>query len=150
MGSIRKSLALAGIATLALAVTASAEPGGNGKGKAKGHDKVAKQCAMEKKALGKDAFRELYGKPAMKNCKAAGDDGVGVEEKVNAAKACKAEQADPDFAASHDGKTFDEFYGTNGNPKKETAGTGNNAFGKCVSTKAKAKGEEEPAPTPAP
>ena len=40
-------------------MTASAEPGGNGKGKAKGHDKVnvAKQCAKEKKALGKDAFR---------------------------------------------------------------------------------------------
>ncbi len=80
----------------------------------------------------------------MKNCKAAGDDGVSVEEKVNAAKECKAEQADPNFAASHDGKTFDEFYGTNGNPKKETSGTGKNAFGKCVSSKAKAKGEEEP------
>ncbi len=141
--SFRKALALAGIATLALAVTASAEPGGNGKGKAKGHDKVnvAKQCAKEKKALGKDAFRELYGKPAMKNCKAAGDDGVGVEEKVNAAKECKAEQADPAFADTHEGKTFDEFYGTNGNKK--------NAFGKCVSTKAKAKGEEElPPATP--
>ncbi len=86
----------------------------------------------------------------MKNCKAAGDDGVSVEEKVNAAKECKAEQADPDFAASHDGKTFDEFYGTNGNPKKETPGALKNAFGKCVSSKAKAKGEEEPAPTPAP
>ncbi len=80
--------------------------------------------------------------------KAKGELAEESEEKVNAAKACKAEQADPDFAASHDGKTFDEFYGTNGNPKKETPGTGKNAFGKCVSTKAKAKGEEEPAPTP--
>jgi hypothetical protein len=139
---IRRGLALAGIATLALAVTASADPGGNGKGKAKGHDKVnvAKQCAKEKKALGKAAFIELYGKPAMKNCKAAGDDGVGVGEKVNAAKECKAEQADPAFADSHEGVTFDEFYGTNANKK--------NAFGKCVSTKAKAKGEEEPPPAP--
>jgi hypothetical protein len=139
--TIGRGLALAGIATLALAVTASAEPGGNGKGKAKGHDKVkvAKQCAKEKKALGKDAFRELYGKPAMKNCKALGDDGVGVEEKVNAAKECKAEQADPAFADAHEGKTFDEFYGTNGNKK--------NAFGKCVSMKAKEKEQEQPTAT---
>jgi hypothetical protein len=140
--TIRRGLALAGIATLALAVTASADPGGNGKGKAKGHEKanVAKQCAKERKALGKAAFNELYGKPAMKNCKAAGDDGVDVNEKVNAAKECKAEQADPAFADSHEGKTFDEFYGTNGNKR--------NAFGKCVSSKAKAKGEEETPPTP--
>ena len=54
---------------------------------------------------------------------------------MNAAQQCKAEQADPNFAASHGGKTFDEFYGTNPNMK--------NSFGKCVSSKAKA-----PAPTP--
>jgi hypothetical protein len=47
----------------------------------------------------------------------------------NAAKQCKAERADPNFAASHDGKTFQEFYGTNVNAK--------NAFGKCVSAKAR-------------
>jgi hypothetical protein len=46
----------------------------------------------------------------------------------NAAKQCKAERADPNFAATHDGKTFDQFYGTNKN--------GKNAYGKCVSTKA--------------
>jgi hypothetical protein len=47
-------------------------------------------------------------------------------EVANAAKECKAERADPAFAAAHDGKTFEEFYGTNAN--------GRNAFGKCVST----------------
>jgi hypothetical protein len=46
----------------------------------------------------------------------------------NAAKQCKAERADPDFAAAHDGKTFQEFYGTGKH--------GKNAYGKCVSTKA--------------
>ena len=47
----------------------------------------------------------------------------------NAAKTCKAQQADPNFASSHDGKTFDQLYGTNtGNGKG-----GGNAFGKCVS-----------------
>jgi hypothetical protein len=54
-----------------------------------------------------------------------------------AAKECKAERADADFPATHDGKTFQEFYGKNKN--------GRNAFGKCVSTKArelKAKEDE--------
>jgi hypothetical protein len=46
----------------------------------------------------------------------------------NAAKQCKAERADANFAATHDGKTFQEFYGTGKN--------GKNAYGKCVSTKA--------------
>jgi hypothetical protein len=55
----------------------------------------------------------------------------------NAAKECKAERADADFPATHDGKTFQEFYGTG---KK-----GRNAFGKCVSTKAKAKKAEDDA-----
>ena len=49
----------------------------------------------------------------------------------NAAKKCKAERADPNFAAGHGGKTFAQFYGTNGNLR--------NAFGKCVSSLAKAE-----------
>jgi hypothetical protein len=47
----------------------------------------------------------------------------------NAAKQCKAERSDPGFAAAHEGKTFEQFYGTNKN--------GKNAYGKCVSKKAK-------------
>jgi hypothetical protein len=54
--------------------------------------------------------------------------------KLNAAKECKAERADEDFPASHDGKAFNEYYGTNPN--------GKNAFGKCVSSKARAKKAE--------
>ncbi len=52
----------------------------------------------------------------------------------NAAQACRAERSDPNFASdpAHGGKTFTEFYGTNKNKK--------NAFGKCVSQKAKAQG----------
>ena len=58
---------------------------------------------------------------------------------ANAAKECQAEQAmsDEDFAEAapeHLGKTFEQFYGTNENLS--------NAFGKCVSTKAKANKEE--------
>jgi hypothetical protein len=56
---------------------------------------------------------------------------------VNAAKACMALRDDANFAATHGGKTFAEFYGTsgtNGNGKG-----GGNAFGKCVSSIASAK-----------
>ena len=53
----------------------------------------------------------------------------------NAAKQCKAERADPDFADTHDGKSFEDFYGTNGNKR--------NAFGKCVSIKAREKRDDE-------
>ena len=51
----------------------------------------------------------------------------------NAAKDCKAERADANFAATHDGKTFAQFY----NAKNDSS-----AYGKCVSTKAKENKEE--------
>jgi hypothetical protein len=56
----------------------------------------------------------------------------------NAAQQCRAERSDPNFAASHDGKSFTDFYGTNRNNR--------NAFGKCVSKTAKAM-NNPPAPT---
>ena len=59
----------------------------------------------------------------------------------NAAKECKAERADPDFAATHDGKTFEEFYGHEA--------TGRNAYGKCVSDQgARAEGRRRTRTTP--
>ena len=56
---------------------------------------------------------------------------------TNAAKACKAEMADANFAASHDGKTFAQFYASN-----DAKGKGN-AYGKCVSQKASGKTAEQ-------
>ena len=50
-----------------------------------------------------------------------------------------AEQADPNFAASHSGLSFAEVYGTGPNHK--------NAFGKCVSSKAKASLEQQKSAT---
>jgi hypothetical protein len=47
----------------------------------------------------------------------------------NAAKSCKAQQADAGFASTHDNKTFDQFYGSTKNGK----GSPQNAMGKCVS-----------------
>ena len=52
-------------------------------------------------------------------------------------RSARQSASDPDFAATHDGKTFQEFYGT--------GKRGRNAYGKCVSTKAreqKAKADE--------
>jgi hypothetical protein len=53
------------------------------------------------------------------------------ENLQNAAQQCRAERGDAGFAAAHGGKSFTDFYGTNHNHK--------NAFGKCVSQKAKAQ-----------
>ncbi len=160
---IGRAMALAGVTALALALGAGGAAAGP-KGKQYGK-LAAKSCAKEKKAIGKDTFDEIYGKPAMPNCigvtrgeaksatknaakecKAEGAKGKAFgkcvsgkakdklsedrAETVNAAKQCEAERADPAFADSHDGESFQEFYGTNKN--------GKNAFGKCVSGKAKA------------
>ena len=85
---------------------------------------------------------KLY--PTMRACvraqKAQSDQNV-----VNAAKACLVEKGDANFAGSHGGKTFDQFYGTNGdngNDKGDAKGNGN-AFGKCVSSKANGKTAEQ-------
>jgi hypothetical protein len=52
----------------------------------------------------------------------------------NAAQQCKAERANADFPAGHEGKTFAQVYGTNKN--------GKNAYGKCVSSKTTEATEE--------
>jgi hypothetical protein len=87
---------------------------------------AAQQCTAQLHAMGAKAFKALYAKPAMQTCQ--GKQGKSAQNTVNnAAQQCKAEQADPNFATGHNGVTFDQFYGTNGNDR--------NAFGKCVSGK---------------
>ena len=104
---------------------------------------AAKQCKALKKASGTNNFNELYGtkKNAYGKCvstlakqKNKTDEQQQQQAQKNAAKQCKAERDDPNFAAGHDGKTFTEFYGTNKN--------GKNAFGKCVSSKSKAANQD--------
>jgi hypothetical protein len=92
---------------------------------------AAQQCTSQLHAMGAKAFKALNGDPpkgqhAMRNCLGKQQKSAG---KVvnNAAQECKAEQADPNFAAGHNGETFDQFYGTNQNDR--------NAYGKCVSGK---------------
>ena len=52
------------------------------------------------------------------------------QSSTRAEAVCSAERADVNFPAVHENKTFAQYYGTNAEQ--------NNAFGKCVSAKAKA------------
>src|SRR5581483_3795208 len=100
---------------------------------------AATQCTNELHAMGVKAFKGLYGDPpkgqhAMRNCQR--QHGKSAHNVVNnASQQCRAEQADPNFAAGHGGLTFDQFYGTNANDR--------NAFGKCVSSKVQASEAQE-------
>jgi hypothetical protein len=99
---------------------------------------AARLCSAQRTAMGVPAFKLLYGTNADRSnafgkcvSKLAR---LQVQNRENAAKQCRSEQNDPTFAATHDGKTFEQFYGT---------GKGKNAFGRCVSTKAKAASAEQ-------
>jgi hypothetical protein len=128
---------LAAAMSVALVVGVSgavAKNGNGGNGQTNPHRLASQECHAQKKALGNKAFKGLYGKHAMRTCKREqlGD----VEDEIrNASQECKAEAADPNFAAEHGGATFAEFYGANDNDK--------NAHGKCVSGKVRAEQAEE-------
>jgi hypothetical protein len=83
---------------------------------------------------GKNAYGRCVSQKAHENKAEAAQ---ANKDEVNAAKQCKAEkaQSDEEFAAAHGGKTFAQQYGTNKN--------GRNAFGKCVSSKAKEQGGDD-------
>ena len=88
---------------------------------------AAKKLCVEQKNADKAAFKAVWGKNAMRDCKRAAR-GEVEEAAKNASQECRAEQeADPAL--------FAETYGSNGKKK--------NAFGKCVSQKSKAELEEE-------
>jgi hypothetical protein len=94
----------------------------------------AQTCLALRTQLGPAAFRLLYGttanhRNAFGKCVSQAAAAQSANQ-LSAAAACLTEQSDASFAASHGGKTFAQFYGTNGNRS--------NAFGMCVSTKAKA------------
>jgi hypothetical protein len=128
IGSV--ALCCIGVATLgagaALADSGNSTPNPN--------QVAAQQCTAQLHAIGAKAFKGLNGDPpkgqhATQNCQAK-QHGSAANVVGNAAQQCKAEQADPSFAASHGGLTFDQFYGTNINDR--------DAFGKCVSSKVQA------------
>lgn len=95
-------------------------------------------CTTLQTQLGAATFKQTYGtnlnrSNAFGKCVSR----MAQAEQQNLAPApaaCRAEQSDTNFAANHGGKTFDQAYGT-GNLK--------NAFGKCVSAKAKAASAQD-------
>jgi hypothetical protein len=105
---------------------------------------AAQQCKAEQAdpnfatGHGGMTFDQVYGtnhngKNAFGKCvstKAQAAEAEHEENLQNAAQQCRTERSDPNFATGHGGKSFTDFYGTNRNKK--------NAFGKCVSQKAKA------------
>ena len=104
---------------LAVAGTASGAFGANGGGQGQS---PAQLCKQELATLGAANFKALYspggsGANAMGKCVSKKAQAAAAN-RTNAAKACKAEQAMP------------EFYGKNENDR--------NAYGKCVSSKAQA------------
>jgi hypothetical protein len=90
---------------------------------------AGRDCAALRARIGSVAFAQAFGGPnALGTCVSK----LARLEQANQSSAtalCRAEQADPNFASSHDGKTFVEFYGTGAKHK--------NAFGNCVSLKAR-------------
>ena len=132
------------IALLALAVPAAfaAPPAGKGKPdksatSSSESSNPAKACKAERASLGVEAFSAKYGKNhnlknAFGKC-VSGNSKTQTEEAqedtLNAAKQCKAERTSLGVAA------FNTKYGTNHNLK--------NAFGKCVSSKAKEQGSDD-------
>ncbi len=96
-----------------------------------------KDCTALQTTLGAN-FKPTYGTNANRSNafgKCVSKLATAEQQNLTAAPgACRAEQSDPNFAATHGGKTFDQTYGT-GNLK--------NAFGKCVSAKAKAASTQD-------
>jgi hypothetical protein len=91
---------------------------------------AAKDCAALRAKIGSAAFVQAFGgtSSAFGNCVSK----LARLEQANLSSAnalCRAEQADPNFASVHDGKSFLQFYGTGSKHK--------NAFGNCVSLKAR-------------
>jgi hypothetical protein len=119
------ALALALVAALALPATVSAKPTKQDKTSA------AKECKLERGTTdeSKAAFAAKYANfGTCVSARAKQETAERRAAKRNAARDCRAERAD-------DPAAFAAKYGTNGNKK--------NAFGKCVSAKAREDGSSE-------
>jgi hypothetical protein len=94
---------------------------------------AAQMCSSIRAKDGKATFKQTYHSFAGCLGKQASNAKSDIQ---NAAKTCKAQRTDPNFATEtgHNGETFQQFYGTNGGKGN---GAGANAYGKCVSTIAK-------------
>ena len=99
---------------------------------------ASSSCKTQQTAMGATVFKTAYGTNASRSnafgkcvAKATATANAAVQ---NAAKSCKAQQADPNFANAANNPnhlTFDALYGGNGKSKGAAADA--NALGKCVS-----------------
>jgi hypothetical protein len=87
-----------------------------------------KLCKTTQAAMGAKLFSQTYGANAFGKC-VSKNAHLAQADVSSAAKTCKAQQADANFATGHGGKTFDQFYGSTSKGKNADA----NALGKCVS-----------------
>ena len=99
----------------------------------------ARSCQALKTSLGEATFKATYGTNADKS-NAMGQcvskwARAEHQNRDEAQTACKAEQADANFAAAHEGKTFAQFYGVG----KQDA----NAMQRCVQSKRQAASVED-------
>jgi hypothetical protein len=97
------------------------------------------QCTKLQATMGAQAFAQAYKSFGACVSKLAP---VDQGNAASAQSTCDAQQADPNFAAGHGGKTFAQFYGTGKD--------GKNAMGRCVSASVKASEAAENAATPNP
>jgi hypothetical protein len=102
-------------------------------------ENAARACRALRAQMGLETFRLSYGTVQSNRMNAFGKcvsrwSRAEQQNRISAREACSAEQADPNFATSHDGKTFDQYYGT--------GPTFRNAFGRCVSSKAKSASDQ--------
>ncbi len=85
-------------------------------------------CKTAQASMGAKLFRQTYGANAFGKC-VSKNAAAAQRDVSNAAKTCKAQKVDANFATTHGGKTFDQYYGKVSNGKSGAA----NAYGKCVS-----------------
>jgi hypothetical protein len=131
---MKKLLIVSLLAALIVPAASLGDPNGGDR------ENAARACRAIRALLGPEIFRQTYGTVQRKRRNAFGRcvshwTRAEQQNRVSARAACSAEQADENFPATHDGKTFAEYYGTG--PKHR------NAFGKCVSSKARAASDEQ-------
>jgi hypothetical protein len=132
---MKKAILIAG--ALAALLIPAASFGGAPSGQDR--ENAARACRGLRSQMGTETFRQTYGTAQSNRRNAFGRCAsqwarTEHQARISARSACTTERADANFAAGHDGKSFDEYYGTGPNHK--------NAFGKCVSSKAKSASDE--------
>jgi hypothetical protein len=102
-------------------------------------ENAARACKALRTTMGDATFKQSFGTVQSNRRNAFGRcvSQWTRSERLNrqaAQAACEAEKADPDFAANHGGKSFEQFYGN--------GPSGANALKRCISLKTRAAAAE--------